>query len=68
MFRFTAPFEVVSLFLLITELLLLPSQLLAFTRHALCLFAPFLNEVKKKMCIYIYINVTMTEKPSFSNE
>lgn len=45
-FHFTASFEVVSLFLLIAELFLLPPQLLAFTCHALCFFATFLKVLK----------------------
>lgn len=43
-FHFTASFQVVSLFLLKAELLLLPTQLLTLTCHALCLFTPFLKE------------------------
>lgn len=48
-FQFTASFEVVSLFLFITELFLLPPQLLTFTCHALGLFTPFLAETILKM-------------------
>lgn len=53
MFHVTASFKVVSLFLLITKLFLLPAELLAFTRHPLCLFTPFLKEATSKISSFL---------------